>query len=77
MREWLVQPSALEESSRQQRTDALAAAGHQVLRDVGDDVDLGGGLAGKLLLDRGQVVAQQVEDLFRRRNGESAHLNLE
>ena len=62
---------------QQQRADALAAAGHQVLRDVGDDVDFGGGLAGKLLLDGGEVVAEEVEDLFGGRDGESAHATLE
>jgi hypothetical protein len=62
---------------QQQRADALAAAGHQVLRDVGDDVDVGGGLAGKLLLDGGEVVAEEVEDLFGGRDGEGAHATLE
>src|ERR1019366_9529381 len=48
----------------EQGTDALAAAGHQVLGYVGDDVDLGGRLAYKLLLDRGEIVVEEVEDLF-------------
>ena len=62
---------------QEQRANALAAAGHQVLRDVGDDFDVGGGLAGKLLLDRGEIVAQEVEDLFGSRDGEGAHATLE
>ena len=62
---------------KKQRTDALAATGHQVLRDVSDDIDLGGGLAGKLLLDGGQIVAQQVEDFFCSRYGKCAHWILE
>ena len=62
---------------QQQRADALAAAGHEVVRDVGDDFDVGGGLAGELLLDGGEVVAEEVEDLFCSRDGEGAHSTLE
>ncbi len=57
----------------QQGADALAAAGHQVLGNVGDDVDLGGRLAYKLLLNRGEIVVEEVEDLFSGRDGEGAH----
>ena len=42
--------------------DALAAAGDEVAGDVSDDFDVGGGLAGELLLDGGEVVAEQIED---------------
>ena len=57
----------------QQRADALAAAGHQVLGDVGDDVDFGGRLAHEFLLDCGEIVVEEVEDLFGGRDGEGAH----
>ena len=57
----------------EQGADAFAAAGDEVLRDVGDDFDFGGGLAGELLLDGGEVVAEEVEDLGGGRDGESAH----
>ena len=58
----------------EQWADALAAAGDEVAGDVGDDFDVGGGLAGELLLDGGEVVAEQVEDFGGSRDGESAHL---
>ena len=58
---------------QQQGADALAAAGDEVVGDVGDDFDVGGGLAGELLLDGGEVVAEEVEDLGGGRDGESAH----
>ena len=77
MRECAGAAEGLGGEQQQQRADALAAAGHEVLRDVGDDFDVGGGLAGKLLLDRGEVVAQEVEDLFGGRDGEGAHATLE
>ena len=57
--------------------NAFAAAGHEVLGDVGDDVDFRGGLADELLLNCGQVVTKEVEDLFSGRDGEGAHANLE
>ena len=37
----------------------------------------GGSVAGEFLLDRGEIVAQQVEDLFCGRDGEGAHCILE
>jgi len=42
---------------------AFASARNKVLSDVGDDGDAGGGLAGELLLDSGEIVAEEVEDL--------------
>ena len=58
---------------QQQRTDAFAAACDEVLRDVGDDGDVRGGLRGELPLDGGEVVAEEVEDLGCGRDGEGAH----
>ncbi len=46
----------------------------RVAGDVGDDFDVGGGLAGELLLDGCEVVAKEVEDFGSGRDGESAHL---
>ena len=57
--------------------DALASAGDEVLGDVGDDVDWGCGLGGELALDGGEVVTEEVEDLFCVRDGEGAHSSLE
>ena len=67
------QPRAFAESSRQQRANALAAAGDQVLRDVGDDFDGRGRLLRELLLDGGEIVTEEVEDLGGGRDGKSAH----
>ena len=53
--------------------DAFAAAGHEVGGDIGDDLDVRGGLGGELELDRVEVVPKEVEDLFRARDGESTH----
>ena len=53
--------------------DALAASGHEVGGDVGDDFDGGVGLGGELALDGGEVVMEEVEDLFGRRDGDGAH----
>ena len=55
------------------RPDPLAPARDQVLSNIGDHLNVRGRLAGERLLDSGQVVAQQVEDLSCRRNGEGAH----
>jgi hypothetical protein len=46
----------------QEGANALASTGDEVLGDVGDDFDFGGGLPGELLLDGGEIVAEQVED---------------
>ena len=54
--------------------DSFAAAGHEVGGDVGDDVDGRGGLAGELVLDGGEIVAEKVEDFFCGRYGDRAHL---
>ncbi len=51
----------------EQGADAFAAAGHEVVGDVGDDFDVGGGLAGELGFDGGEVVAEKVKDLAGRR----------
>ncbi len=61
----------------QQGADALAAAGDEVLGDVGDDGDVGGGLAGELPLDGGEVVAEEFKDFGGGRAGEGAHSYLE
>jgi len=61
----------------QQGADALAAASDEVLGDVGDDGDVGGGLAGELPLDGGEVVAEEFEDFGGGRAGEGAHSYLE
>ena len=62
---------------QQQRADALAAAGHQVARDVRDDRDVGGGVLREFLFDRGEIVAQKVKDLLGGRDGDGAHWSLE
>ena len=62
---------------QQQGADAFAAAGDEVAGDVGDDFDVRGGLAGELLLDGGEVVAEEVEDLVCGRDGDGAHSLLE
>ncbi len=58
----------------QQRADAFAAACDEIPRDVGDDLDVGGGLAVEVLLDGREVVAEEVEDFGCGRDGEGAHL---
>ena len=52
---------------QQRRADALAAALAQVFGNLRDGADAGGGVAAQLLLDRHEVVPQQIEDLSRRR----------
>ena len=74
MRECAGAAEGLGGEQEQQRADALAAAGDEVVGDVGDDVDGRGGLAGELVLDGGEIVAQEVEDLGCGRDGEGAHL---
>ena len=48
----------------------------QVSGDVGDDVDVETEWRAELLLDGGEVVAEEVEDLFGSRDGEGAHIVL-
>ena len=52
---------------QQRRPDALAAALPQVFGNLRDRAYAGGGVPAQLLLDRHQVVPQQIEDLSRRR----------
>ena len=52
---------------QQRGPNALAAALAQVFGDLRDGADAGGGVAAQLLLDRHEVVPQQIEDLSRRR----------
>jgi hypothetical protein len=52
---------------QQRGPDALAAAAPQVFGNLRDGADAGGRIAPQLLLDRHEVVPQQIEDLFRRR----------
>jgi len=54
-------------------TDAFAAAGDEVLRDIRDHGNGRGRVASELIFNGGEVVTQEVEDLFCRRDGESAH----
>ncbi len=49
---------------QQGRTDSLAAAGAQVLADLGDGPDVGDRVAAKLVLQRDEVIPQQIEDFF-------------
>jgi hypothetical protein len=51
---------------QQRRPDALAAAFAQVLGDLGDGADAGGGVAAQFLLHRDEVFPQQLKDLSRR-----------
>src|SRR6202011_2537217 len=57
----------------EERAGAFAAACDEVLGDVSDDLDVGGRLAGELLLDGCEVVAEEVEDFACGRYGEGAH----
>jgi hypothetical protein len=52
---------------QQRGPDALAAALAQVFGNLRDGAYAGGGVAAQLLLDRHEVVPQQIEDLSRRR----------
>ena len=49
----------------QHRAQALAAAGLQILADVGDGVDRGDGFEADFALDLIEVVADQIEDFER------------
>ena len=52
---------------QQRRAYPLAPAFAQVFGDLRDGAYAGGGVAAQLLLDRHEVVPQQIEDLSRRR----------
>ena len=52
---------------QQRRANAFAAALAQVLGNLRDGAYARGGVAAQLLLDRHEVVPQQIEDLSRRR----------
>jgi hypothetical protein len=66
-----------EELCRQQQqggTQALAATLTQVLADLRDGFDLAARVAAKLLLDQGEVIAEQVEDFFSGSGGQAVHV---
>jgi hypothetical protein len=67
----------LRRQQQQQWPDTLPAAGHQILRNVGNHLNVRGGLPRKLLLDRREIVAQQVEDFFCGRDGQRTHATLD
>ena len=74
MRASLSQSSDFGGEQQQQRANALAAAGDEVVGDVGDDGDGRGGLACELALNGGEIVLEEVEDFSCRRDGDRAHV---
>jgi len=54
------------------RTNALAAAFAQILRNLSNGADAGGGIAAQLLLDCHEVFSQQVENFSCRRYRQGA-----
>ena len=55
------------------RANSLAAAGDEIGGDVRDNAHGRVGLARKLPLDRSEIVAEQVKDLGRGRDGDRTH----
>ena len=60
---------------QQRRTNALAAAGAQILANIGDGAHRRHRVSPELALNGGQIFAQQLEDLFARYGGSGAHEN--
>jgi hypothetical protein len=66
------EPQLMRGEQQERRPNALAAAFAQVLGDLSDGADAGGGVAAEFLLYRDKVLPQQLKDLPRRGYGECA-----
>jgi hypothetical protein len=60
---------------QQRGTDALAAAFAQVFGNLRYSAYAGGGVTAQLLLDRHEIVPQQIEDFSRRRYRQCAQIS--
>ena len=65
-------PGISRRQQQQSRTQALAAAAQQVAGNFRDRLAGLARLVGNFLLDEGEVVADQIENLFNRQYGDSA-----